>query len=74
VRLHCFTVGNPLEDSEYIPEIEDSPEVLERKVDKLVGWIKAANHFVAFTGAGISTSAGISDFRGPQVSSSSSRF
>jgi len=44
----------------------DSEEVLEDKVDRLVALILVAEHMVAFTGAGISTSAGIGDFRGPQ--------
>lgn len=44
-------------------EYFDSPEELEEKCEKLALWIKSAEHFVAFTGAGISTSAGIPDFR-----------
>lgn len=44
-------------------EYFDPPEVLEEKVNKLVEMIKKAEHFVAFTGAGISTSTGIPDFR-----------
>lgn len=43
----------------------DAPDVLRQKVDLLVSWIKASKHFVAFTGAGCSTAAGIPDFRGP---------
>merc|ERR1719301_239066 len=53
-------------DPEMAKERYDSPEELERKVDMLVGWIKASQHLIAFTGAGISTSAGIPDFRGPE--------
>ncbi|CAF0971548.1 unnamed protein product [Adineta ricciae] len=41
----------------------DPPEVLEKKLDQLADWIKNAKHFIVFTGAGISTSTGIPDFR-----------
>ena len=44
-------------------EYFDTPEELDRKVDQLVSEIRSANHFVVFTGAGISTAAGIPDFR-----------
>eukprot|EP00698_Gefionella_okellyi_P013523 TRINITY_DN3709_c0_g1_i4.p1 TRINITY_DN3709_c0_g1~~TRINITY_DN3709_c0_g1_i4.p1 ORF type:complete len:394 (+),score=67.84 TRINITY_DN3709_c0_g1_i4:82-1263(+) len=43
----------------------DAPEVLKQKAATLVKWIRESKHFVTFTGAGLSTSAGISDFRGP---------
>jgi len=51
--------------SEELEERFDEPKVLEQKVDELVKLIKKSKHFVAFTGAGISTSTGIPDFRGP---------
>lgn len=44
-------------------EYFDSPEELDTKCDLLAQWIKSSEHFVAFTGAGISTAAGIPDFR-----------
>lgn len=44
-------------------EYFDTPEELDRKCDLLAQWIKSSEHFVAFTGAGISTAAGIPDFR-----------
>lgn len=47
------------------PEYLDPPEEIERKVEKLAALVRAAERIVAFTGAGISTSCGIPDFRGP---------
>ena len=44
-------------------EFFDPPEVLENKVSMLAEMILASNHFVAFTGAGISTACGIPDYR-----------
>ena len=44
-------------------EFFDSPEVLKAKIEKLALWIRSSEHMVAFTGAGISTSAGIPDYR-----------
>lgn len=40
-------------------------EELNQKVKTLADYIRHAKHFVVYTGAGISTSAGINDFRGP---------
>eukprot|EP01017_Pseudomicrothorax_dubius_P003548 TRINITY_DN10534_c0_g1_i2.p1 TRINITY_DN10534_c0_g1~~TRINITY_DN10534_c0_g1_i2.p1 ORF type:complete len:398 (-),score=77.10 TRINITY_DN10534_c0_g1_i2:37-1230(-) len=44
-------------------EFFDTPEELDRKIGILAELIKHSRHFVAFTGAGISTSAGIPDYR-----------
>jgi hypothetical protein len=44
-------------------EYFDTPEELDRKCDLLAQWIRSSEHFVAFTGAGISTAVGIPDFR-----------
>lgn len=52
-------------DPEDMKEHFDSESELESKVDRLVEMIENSEHMVVFTGAGISTSAGISDFRGP---------
>lgn len=44
-------------------EFFDSPKELDRKVSLLAEMILSSEHFVAFTGAGISTSTGIPDYR-----------
>ncbi|KAL3285212.1 hypothetical protein HHI36_019327 [Cryptolaemus montrouzieri] len=49
-----------------VPEIFDSPEVVDEKCEKLCEMIKNSRHVVVHTGAGISTSAGIPDFRSPK--------
>jgi len=52
-----------LKTDEEKKEFLDSPEELKTKVSILAQMILCSNHFIAFTGAGISTSAGIPDFR-----------
>ena len=52
-------IKNEEEKKEYF----DTPKELDLKVDQLSQWILESNHFCAFTGAGISTAAGIPDYR-----------
>ncbi|KAL1534101.1 ditrans,polycis-polyprenyl diphosphate synthase [Salvia divinorum] len=47
-------------------EFFDPPHVFQEKVERLAGMIQKSKHMVVFTGAGISTSCGIPDFRGPK--------
>jgi NAD+-dependent protein deacetylase sirtuin 6 len=49
-----------------LPENFDSARSLKVKMQQLVQLVKESRHFVVLTGAGISTSAGIPDFRGPK--------
>jgi len=49
-----------------LPEIQEPADVLQSKINELVELIKQSKHFVVHTGAGISTTAGIPDFRGPK--------
>ncbi|KAK4752638.1 hypothetical protein SAY87_021436 [Trapa incisa] len=44
----------------------DPPVALHQKIERLAVMIRKSKHLVAFTGAGISTSCGIPDFRGPE--------
>ncbi|ESO05059.1 hypothetical protein HELRODRAFT_185545 [Helobdella robusta] len=47
-------------------EIFDEPEILEKACDQLAEMIRNSRNLVVITGAGVSTSAGIPDFRGPK--------
>uniref|UniRef100_A0A3B4Z767 protein acetyllysine N-acetyltransferase n=1 Tax=Stegastes partitus TaxID=144197 RepID=A0A3B4Z767_9TELE len=49
-----------------LPETFDSPEELKAKAETLAELIKESQYLVVHSGAGISTSAGIPDFRGPK--------
>lgn len=50
---------------EQLRERFDSENSLKHKIGELVKLVRQSKHMVVFTGAGISTSAGIHDFRGP---------
>jgi len=50
---------------DYHTEFKDSDEEIDRKVKKLAALIKNAQHAIVYTGAGISTSSGIPDYRSP---------
>ncbi len=41
----------------------DPPEEFNAKIKQLAVWIRQSQHMIAFTGAGISTTCGIPDFR-----------
>lgn len=56
--------GHSNEDE--IREYFDEPEEVERKVKELANMVRNSKHVVAYTGAGVSTSAKIPDYRGPQ--------
>lgn len=49
-----------------LPERFDSKRQLKLKLSRLTKLVQEAKHLVFLTGAGISTSAGIPDFRGPK--------
>lgn len=51
--------GSCTEKKEYF----DTKEVLEMKINQLAEWLRQSRYCIAFTGAGVSTSTGISDFR-----------
>lgn len=47
-------------------EHQEPAAAVDQKAQALADRIRASKHLVAFTGAGVSTSAGIADFRGPE--------
>jgi len=72
VVRHNVSVNPPTPGGRYaigpdedINEYFDSPAVLHRKVKELAELIRAANHTVVYTGAGVSTSTSLPDYRGP---------
>jgi len=57
-----------------MPIIHDDDAVLQSKIDKLAKLVQQSTSIVALTGAGISTTAGIPDFRSPTGTHYSSLF
>ena len=55
-------------DPEQLKEHHEDEATLDQKTDVLVALIKASKCFVAFTGAGVSTSAGIPGTEWPRQS------
>lgn len=55
-----------LKGPKQLEEWHDPDHVLERKMLELQLLVQNSKHMVVFTGAGISTSAGMGDFRGPK--------
>eukprot|EP01130_Rhizamoeba_saxonica_P012846 TRINITY_DN5459_c0_g1_i2.p1 TRINITY_DN5459_c0_g1~~TRINITY_DN5459_c0_g1_i2.p1 ORF type:complete len:121 (-),score=20.60 TRINITY_DN5459_c0_g1_i2:37-399(-) len=51
---------------EQIKEHFEPEHIVRQKAATMAQWILESHHFTAFTGAGISTSAGIRDYRGPE--------
>lgn len=45
-------------DQDQVQERFEPPEAVDRKAQQLADWIRRSKHFIAFTGAGVSTSAG----------------
>lgn len=52
-------ISSEFEKKEYF----DTEDVLAEKIDQLARWIRESRYCIVFTGAGISTSTGIPDFR-----------
>lgn len=49
-----------------LPEVFDSPEQFDQKMAEFTKVVRESKYIVFHTGAGVSTSAGIPDFRGPK--------
>ena len=48
-----------------MPELYDDADVVAEKSSQLAALMRDSRHVVVITGAGVSTAAGIPDFRGP---------
>jgi hypothetical protein len=53
-------------DVDFHTEHVEDKETLDTKVQMLLSWWRDASSVVVYTGAGISTAAGLPDYRGPQ--------
>ena len=58
-----YMASSAIKSEEDKQELFDSPEELDAKVTRLAEMVEESTHFVVFTGAGVSTSTGIPDFR-----------
>eukprot|EP00466_Bigelowiella_natans_P019793 jgi/Bigna1/48995/estExt_Genewise1.C_370062 len=52
-------------DADRIQEIQEQSSSQEAKIKTLANWVRKSKYTVFYTGAGVSTSAGIGDYRGP---------
>ena len=52
-------------DPKMMEQLSETPEDLQSKSEHLAAMIASAKRVVVFTGAGVSTAAGIADYRGP---------
>ena len=56
-------MNSAIKTEEEKTEYFDDEETLNTKIEQLADMVKNSKHFVAFTGAGLSTGSGIPDYR-----------